>query len=328
MKNEKGKTSFYVINYDEGGFVLLSADKRVQPIIGYAEEGEFIVDQDSYPLGLEFWINDAKKQITDIQNSSIEQTENDKLAWSKIQILSTENSESITGRPPTDPDEPGGDPCYAHTVSHTTGPLLSSRWYQTGGFNDALPNITCDGNNFQVYAGCVPIAMGQIMKYHEYPTSYNWSAMPLTYGTTTTASFIEDIHDAIGNVYNGQPFYECDGTGVSASSNMGNVLKSQFNYSSASWGSYNFGFVKANIAVARPVLLSGDNGQTGHMWVCDGYRATTYYFENCGSVGYLYFNMNWGWYGGSNNGWFSFDNFNPGNTNYNNNKKMIYNIMP
>ncbi len=37
--------------------------------------------------------------------------------------------------------------------------------------------------------------------------------------------------------------------------------------------------------------------------------------------------MNWGW-AGANNGWYAFDNFNPGNNNFNNNKKMTYNIIP
>jgi len=37
--------------------------------------------------------------------------------------------------------------------------------------------------------------------------------------------------------------------------------------------------------------------------------------------------MNWGW-GGSYNGYYSYNNFNPAGTNFNNNKKMIYNIIP
>lgn len=39
--------------------------------------------------------------------------------------------------------------------------------------------ISYNGSNFQVYAGCVPIAMAQVMKYYQHPTNYNWSAMPL-----------------------------------------------------------------------------------------------------------------------------------------------------
>lgn len=318
MKNENRKISFYVINYSEGGFVLLSADKRTQPILGFSEENKFTIDEDLYPISLKFWINNAKKQIADIQNSSIVQSEKEKVAWKHVQI---QILNSLTKKEPE-------EACYEHVVIDSNGPLLNSTWYQTGGFNDELPYITCNGNNFQVYAGCVPIAMAQVMKYHQYPTNYNWSAMPFTYATTTTANFIEDIHDAIGNVYSGEPDYYCDGTGVDASADMGSVLKTQFNYTYASRSNYDREVVVNNIRSGRPVILSGDNGTVGHMWVSDGYRRTTYYFDDCTGVGYLHFHMNWGWENELYNGWFSFDNFNPGNTHYNNNNKMIYNITP
>jgi hypothetical protein len=172
--------------------------------------------------------------------------------------------------------------------------------------------------------------MAQVMKYYQHPTNYNWSSMPLTSGTTTTANFIADIHEAIGNVYSGNPFYDCDGTYVSNSQYMGNVLKNQFNYSSANWANYNYITVKNNIDNNRPVLLRGDNGGSiGHMWVCDGYRETSFYFADCtGGTFYPLFHMNWGWTNGDFNGYFSYNNFNPNNYNFNNDKKMIYDIIP
>lgn len=169
--------------------------------------------------------------------------------------------------------------------------------------------------------------MGQVMRYHQYPTNYDWASMPSDYATPTTASFILDIHKAIHNVDSDKPRYECGGTFVTGSE-MDNILKTQFNYSSASYGSYDRNVVVSNIASNRPVLLRGDNGPLGHMWVCDGYRRTTYYFDDCYGVGYLHFYMNWGSYDGQYNGWYSFDDFTPGDLNFNNNKKMIYNITP
>lgn len=321
-KNDQGKTCFYVINYIEGGFAIISADKRTQPILAFSENNKFIINESSFSPGLKFWINDTEKQITKIQNSNIRQSEKEKIAWKKIMasgIIKT--SHTPANEPPTE--------CYEHTEVFTIGPFLNSHWYQSGGFNDALPFLSCNGSNFQVYAGCVPIAMGQVMRYYEYPNNYNWSAMPLTsFGaTTTTANFIADIHTAISNAYNGQPVYDCNGTGVLSSANMGNVLKTKFNYTSADKGNYNRFIVKSNITKHRPVILSGNNGSEGHMWICDGYQETILHFEDCTATGYLHFHMNWGW-GGDNDGWYSFDNFNPNSTQYNNNKKMIYNIIP
>jgi len=319
IRNKNGKISFYIVNYSEGGFVILSADNRTQPILGYSVNNNFAVDEKFYPPGLQFWMDDAIKQINDIQISNIEQSSKEKIAWKLVRQSIIEEVSTLKNEPIED--------CYEHTIITTHGPLMSTTWEQLGGFNDELPYIWCNGSSFQVYAGCVPIAMAQVMKYHQHPTSYSWSSMPLTYASTTTANFIEDIHDAINNSYSGEPSYECDGTGVSSSANMGSVLTSQFNYASATKANYNYVTVKSNIGYNRPVILSGSNISSGHMWVCDGYRKTEFYFDDCSGISYLQFYMNWGW-GGSYNGWFAFNNFNPANTNYNSNTKMIHNIIP
>jgi len=320
VKNEKGKISFYVINYNEGGFVLLSSDKRTQPILAYSEKGKFDLDENSLPAGLKIWIKNTKKQITDIQNSNIKQSKRDNLAWKQVEST----LQNIVGNKPPPEEE-----CFDWTNTITRGPLLNTTWNQQWGFNDALPYITCEGIDFQVWAGCVPIAMAQVMKYYEYPTNYNWAAMPLGGGPTTTANFIVDIHEAIDNEYSGHPYYRCDGTFVGGSLDMSDVLKNQFNYSTSTRANYNYNTVKSEISNNRPVILSGDNGTTGHMWVCDGYRQTSYGFADCtGGTYYPFYHMNWGWANTSPNGWYAYNNFDPLNTNYNNNKKMIYNIIP
>jgi len=314
-----------VINYEEGGFVLLSSDRRTQPILAYSEKGQFNLDEKKIPTGLNIWLKDTKKQITDIQNSNIEQSKRNNLAWKQVE---SNLQNIIANRPPIE------DECFDWTNTVTKGPLLSTEWHQAGGFNDALTYINCSGNNFQVLAGCAPIAMAQVMKYHQHPTSYNWTSMPLTYGTTTTANFIEDIHDAIDIVFSDEentwPHYTCTGTGVSSNDNMGTVLKTQFNYSFANESGYNYNTVKTEVGNNRPVILAGnDGGPTGHMWVCDGYRQTTYGFADCtGGSYYPFFHMNWGWENTDPNGWFAYNDFTPLSYNFNSNKRMIYNIKP
>lgn len=153
--------------------------------------------------------------------------------------------------------------------------------------------------------------------------------MPLNYATTTTANFIKDIHIAINSVYPGQPMYDCYGTGVQSQDDMGVVLKVKFNYYSAVTAAYDWNTVKSNLDYDRPVILSGHDGTTGHMWVCDGYRTYKYIFDDCSSTAESnMLHMNWGWYDGEANGWFALENFNPGIVNFNNDKTMIYNIIP
>lgn len=47
------------------------------------------------------------------------------------------------------------------------GPLLDSNWHQNAPFNNLCPIWPGDGE--RSFAGCVAIAMAQIMKYHEWP---------------------------------------------------------------------------------------------------------------------------------------------------------------
>lgn len=44
VKNENGNTVLYVVNYNGGGYIILSADNRAQPIISYSEESKFVLD--------------------------------------------------------------------------------------------------------------------------------------------------------------------------------------------------------------------------------------------------------------------------------------------
>lgn len=319
IKNKNNNTVFYVINYIEGGYIVLSADNRIQPIIAFSEDDKFIVDEKAYSEGLKSWMNNSEKQITAIQNSNLKQTKENKLVWSQVQNTFTQ--QNIFAKVPS-------DVCYEHITIETKGPLITSTWEQSNGFNDALVYINCDGSNRHAYAGCVPIAMAQVMKYYQYPSNYNWTSMPSNSATSSTTNFILDIHNAIRNVYPLDPSYDCYSTGVSKYSNMAKILKTQFHYSSADISPYNYLTVKNNITAGKPVILSGF-GNGGHMWICDGYQTARYYFDDCTGISTLYFHMNWGWEYAKNNGYFAYNNFTiSDNQNYNDELEMIYNIKP
>lgn len=320
VKNDSGSTSFYIINYNEGGFILLSADNRINPILAFSENGIFSVDENTHAAGLKYWITETAKQIDDLQHSNAKQNEIIKMLWKNIALQSKTTTPNMSAKPPV-------EECYDHTETNIVGPFLNMTWNQQGTFNDALPHTYCNGTYFEFFAGCVPIAMAQIMKFHNYPNTYNWSAMPPEYGSAATADLILDIHNSIRAVYSGYPSYSCTETGVPANADMGKILKNYFNYTSADFGDYNEQILKDNLNAGRPVLLSG-SGSTAHMWICDGYFTSSYFFDDCTGGSSLMFSMKWGWLNGVNNGWYSFNNFNPGSSSYNNNKKMIYNIIP
>lgn len=41
FKNEEKRTTFYLINYKESGFVILTADRRTMPVLAFSEEVNF-----------------------------------------------------------------------------------------------------------------------------------------------------------------------------------------------------------------------------------------------------------------------------------------------
>jgi hypothetical protein len=127
--------------------------------------------------------------------------------------------------------------------------------------------------------------------------------------------------------------YGCNGSSANTSSKVAPAFKNSFGYGSALYADYNYMTVKNELRYNRPVILKGGRQtgwwifsqyKDGHSWVCDGYLN---YIEPCwGSI--LRFHMNWGWENEVFNGWYSFNNFNPGDHTFNYKTGMVYNIKP
>lgn len=77
----QGKPSIYVINKAEGGFVMISASKDYNPIVGYSETGNF--NASSTNEALQQWIRNMSQ---DILESEVEDTVKfiNQLQWQKL----------------------------------------------------------------------------------------------------------------------------------------------------------------------------------------------------------------------------------------------------
>lgn len=227
------------------------------------------------------------------------------------------------------------------------GNILPTIWTQQSGFNTSLPQI----NGQYPPAGCATIAMAQVMKYNECPTSFNWNAMPNSSATAATAAFIRDVADAIG------ADYALDGTSASLS-DVRNALVSKYSYSAtAQIVNHSAGRAIGNLRNRQPVIMQGftDDGKIGHAWVACGFHDINHYTEyelltmpeefNPGDTfvflvsdsyktdfdNRIYFYMNWGW-GGSYDGMYLdtnlFMNRTDGSFSWNRNRKDIVDIVP
>ncbi len=325
--NTKTDTVFYIVNYDPQGFIVLAADQRSIPLLAFSSSNSFETDTDYYPLGLVHWLENTRDDIDYIRANNLAQTPEIADAWKNLDYGRYPN--------PFDQDPGNNEPCQ--TTYKIVYPLLETEWNQRCGFNDDMPLKSCANAcyyNDNGYAGCVPIAVAQIMKYHEYPISYSWTNMSLNNGTSTTASFIRDIWD---NIPTSKKSYNCDGTGVHADY-VDNIFKTGFSYSSATYAGYNYDALEDNLDIDQPVILMGfekeDNGWwifhhyvtgTGHAWVSDGYMRS---IPCPGIANSIVVHMNWGWWGGQSNGWYGYNDFTPGDYSFNYAKKMVYNIAP
>ena len=176
--------------------------------------------------------------------------------------------------------------------------------------------------------------MAQIMNFHEFPNNYNWDNMPDLWGTSETARLMRDIGDAVDMNWG------CNSSGADTQDEVASSFRNDFGYSSASYAGFNRETVKQQLRWNRPEILRGGRKsgwwifatyKDGHAWVCDGYRSSTIYSEDCSMAwGYLYLHMNWGWGWSSNglNGWYAYNNWNPGNHTFNYKRGMVYNIKP
>jgi len=319
-KSYNGITTYYVFNYTGGGFVVVSADDAAIPVLAESDEG-FIESEITSPE-VRFWFDSYSKQIAEIVTSGADNAQSIK-EWNTI----INNG--------------------VKTPTADVVPLLKDiKWNQDDYYNFYCPAAT-DGPAGKVYVGCVATAMGQIMKYHNFPetgvgshsyvdgayglqtadfgaTSYNFSSM----GNLANSSSYQEVAKLLyhAGVSVNMAYGTTDGSGA-FSSDVPDALSTYFNYdnlrikqafmsdySTTTWRA----LLKSELDAHRPMYYSGSDDAGGHAWVCDGYRSSDNKFH-----------MNWGW-SGSSNGYYTIGTLNPNLTSYkfNTNNAIVYGIKP
>lgn len=327
IKDKESSCLYYIVNYKNGGFLILSADKRTAPVIAFSNTYEFLLDTNNYPSGLKDFTNCVKKEIKHIRKSNKQQDAITKKQWNKKSIQNLINSISADGRlapdPDNDPMEPD-DPNCVETYKKV-GPLISTIWGQSGEYNDILTPSNCSNtSDGRPPVGCVAVAMAQIMRYHEHPDFYDWGNMLNNRGLGQVPNLMAEIGYFVDMKYG------CDGSSASTKKDVAPAFtNSYFNYSSATYDDYNYSKVKQQLNWRQPVILRGGESyygiyRNGHAWVCDGYISSFNCYNMTTSV---LLHMNWGW-NGRYNGWYSTGNWNPNGNTFNYQKGMVYNIRP
>lgn len=192
-----------------------------------------------------------------------------------------------------------------HVEIENTPNFVLTTWNQDNGYNSAYPILS---NDSIASVGCVPLAIGQIMRHYQYPARFNWSNMPLNSPNSTISSFLLDVTERCNGSYT---IY-----GTSAYLTDGEDALNFYGYN-ANIGEHSPGRVYANIKARKPVIMSGDNitKGTGHAWIASGANFkrtketievwtfnTSTDFRCCytserNHLDEFHFYMNWGWGG-------------------------------
>jgi len=340
---DKSAASFYIFNYENGGFSIVSGDRRILPVLAFSDTNSFPTDLSEYPSGLVAWMEGYNRKIKEVREQKTEPTPIVKASWESFERTGAFPNGRINGDPkPIQEPRCLGNGYVFLDRSDIKGPLTQTIWAQDEGYNDQLNDMGCSFyTNGKPPTGCVATATAQIMRYFQHPSTYNWSAMNDQAPSTETARLMKDIGQAVGMNYG------CNGSDTETS-NAASALTGTFGYTSASYQNYNYSTVVSNIANNKPVILKGgrvdkwwifNTYAEGHAWVCDGTMAS--YFSMCSTytglggpyfyvsspsyVSTLHLHMNWGW-SGQFNGWFGFQNFNPNDYTFNYKVNQIVNI--
>lgn len=287
-----GQPALYVFRHnDNRGYLVVSADDAVSPLLGYSDNGEI---PERIPPAMQWWLEEYAAQIEYASNHKA--------------ISLPRNAQESSGRKAIEP-------------------MILTRWNQDKPFNSQCPRYGAS----ETYTGCVATAMAQVMKYWEYPergqnsVSYNastigrrltldFSEQPFDWDNMLpayTGSYTQQQTDAVSYLmkacgYSVKMNYGTDSSGA-LSMNIPAALTRFFNYDPninyqlrAYYGAYEWEeMMYDNLLNVGPVICGGTSAiGGGHSFVCDGYD------------GEGYFHFNWGWSGMS-DGYFLLDALNP-----------------
>ena len=298
----RNAVDYYAFNVNgNNGFVIVAGDDRVKPILAYSKTGSF--DPNNVSDGFEFTLNTFCREIQYIRDNNLEATDDITAEWESVAAT--------------------GFIKQGRSNSAVVGPICETIWNQNWPYNSQCPEDE-EGSGGRVYAGCVATAMGQVMKFYNWPpvgtgsytyypegyeqqtanfgeTEYHFELMPNALDSLSTeedyfyiAQFLHHCGISVDMQYSGS------GSGA-YSDDVPNALRSYFRFDCDDhitndnwwgWGGYtNEEWAQmlkdGGLDENIPLYYSGqdDNWQGGHAFVCDGYDENDY------------FHFNWGWSG-------------------------------
>ena len=213
IKDHDSIPALYLFNYEDNGFLVISADFKHEPIMAYVKNGHIEIG-DKIPSGFAIWVMKSIFNIESLRKNLYDNSGRAKRAWeiflsdnnieldvSNIKIDNSRNIVGTNGIAPPDPIIPC-DQVDAVTI----GPLIQYYWGQRCTYNNLCDlghsygcNISC--GNDRPPTGCVATAMSQVIAFWQYPNNYNYQSMPLNSGNLAVQQLMADAGISVGMNY-------------------------------------------------------------------------------------------------------------------------------
>lgn len=358
--DSNGAPLYHVVYLAPSGYVVVAGEDQIDPILAFVKQGRFSPGP-TQPLAT-LVSRDASarvKRARAIQGKSSRAEPSprwQRLNQSAAAVQSTAVTVQANVQPKAQPNVIGSSQISDLRVA----PFIQSEWSQTLAFGSGVACFNyfippyAPGTATNYGAGCVAVAMGQLLYYYRYPSvgvgtgafeisvdktnmmrnlrggdgfggPYNWANMPAVPSNPTLAqcqelgSLLYDAGVASHTAY----------TADSVSAGMADAktaLLNTFKYKNAivaEAASLNVGvdlmsMVNPNLDARHPVIFQIDDGKSGYVIVCDGYGY---------SLGTLYHHINVGW-GGIDDGWYQLPIFDLlGSETYLNISACLFNVF-
>ena len=167
--SNRGEACFYVFNVDATGFVIVSADDKFRPIVGYSDEGTFATENMSPELA--FYLDKIIEARTSRNVVFFDDTAEE---WESV---------ATTGS------------LLSRNGGRGVDYICTTKWNQDSPYNLYAPEAS-GGSGGRCYAGCVATAMSQVMKRWDHPTQGTGSHSYYCYGYgSQSANFGETTYD-------------------------------------------------------------------------------------------------------------------------------------
>ncbi len=301
------ETLAFVVEFEPKGFIIISPDLNINPIIGYSGESNFDPNPSYQNTLLHLIRRDLSNRLKALMNGYIsEQIKNKAQSdWNRLLKIYNEEIDNLRIS-----DESLWDV--------KVGPFVLTTWNQGEVNGENVFNLYTPNN---WWSGCISTAVAQVLKYYNWPpvgsgshsyneddagtlsadfgtTTYVWNDMLNSYSVIPTPTQREAVGLLIYHVGVAVEMdYGKEGSSASLS-NAANAFSSYFRTSSEYLLSSNSTFydrLYSNITYSKPVLFNIGGTNLAHAVVVDGVQHNTDDTK--------YYHLNFGW-GGISDAWY------------------------